>query len=113
MTSLCIASCLYGCDCAKASLSCHRKCGVYFVQTVLLAQVPSQTVLGMPQFSQPSDIERFLSLTTPTLPTKIGAVPTLVCPLEPDLQMCCHVPWCLAMAAQPLLDIIEIMSCSI
>ncbi len=37
-----------------------------------------QTVLGMPQPSQPTDIERFLSLTTPILPSKSGAHPKLV-----------------------------------
>ena len=47
----------------------------------LCAQVPtaSQTVLSPPQPSPPTDIERFLSLTTPTLPSKGVAQPQLVC----------------------------------
>ena len=45
------------------------------------AQVPtaSQTVLSPPQPALPTDIERFLSLTTPTLPSKGAAQPQLVC----------------------------------
>lgn len=58
----------------------------------------SQTVLGVPHLSQPTDIERFLSLTTPTLPGKIGGVPTLVRPFCDSIftgtrsytGVCCH-----------------------